>query len=335
MIPTTYGDMSRHLMLGRHAARLNASITNLSKEMTTGFVSDKTRHLKGDVTLLASLEKNLELATTRKQVAQSAGQMLAVQQITLGTLHTRTQDVYVMLLQTDIVSSDFHRAGAIDGLGALFNDAVNLVNTDFAGRSLFAGTAGGGPALASADDILAALVADLPAGLDADSLSSEVDAWFAEGGAFDSLGYLGGEAIPAALDVGRGIDIRFEFTAQAEPLRQLLSGLAKGALLARGVFEGSSAEQMAALRSASTTLATSLTGLVDMSARVGVEEQKAARAASHAEAEHTAMGIARAELLSVDPYDAATKLEHAMSQLDLIYNLTARLSRLTLADYLR
>lgn len=255
--------------------------------------------------------------------------------MTLGALHTRTQDVYVMLLQTEIVSSDFHRAGSINALEALFNDAVNLLNTDFAGRSLFAGTAGGGPALASADAILAALAADLPVGLDPASLSAEVEAWFAEGGAFDSLGYLGGGAIPAALDVGRGINIRFELTAQAEPLRQVLSGLAKGALLARGVFEGSPAEQTTVLRSAATTLATSLAGIVDISARIGVEEQKAASAASHSEAELTSMGIARAELLSVDPYDAATKLEHAMSQLDLIYNLTARLSRLTLADYLR
>jgi len=335
MIPTTYGDMSRHLMLGRHAARLKASMTDLSREMTTGLVSDKARHLRGDVILLASLEKNLELTTTRKHVAQNAGQMLAVQQITLGAISARSEDMYVSLLQTEIISNDAQRGGTINALEALFNDTVNLLNTDFAGRSLFAGAAGGGPALASADAILTALAADLPAGLDPVSLSAHVDSWFAEGGGFDSVGYLGGLAIPAALDVGGGIGVRFEFTAQAAPLRQTLSALAKGALLARGVFDGSPAEQTATLRAVSSTLAISIAGLVDMSARVGVEEEKAARAASQAEAEHTAMAIARAELLSVDPYDSATKLEHAMSQLDLIYNITARLSRLTLADYLR
>lgn len=335
MIPTTYGDMSRHLMLGRHAARLKASITDLSKEMTTGIVSDKARHLRGDVTLLAGLERNLELATTRKYVGQNAGQMLAAQQTVLGSIRTRSEDIFVSLLQTEMVSSDAHRTRTISALESLFNDTVNLLNTDFAGRSLFGGTAGGGPALASADVILAALAADLPVGLDSVRMSAHVDAWFADGGGFDTVGYLGGSAIPAALDVGGGIEMRFEITAQATPLRQTLAGLAKGALLARGVFDASPAAQAATLSAASMTMATSIAGLVDISARVGIEEEKAARATSQAEAEHTAMGIARAELLSVDPYDAATKLEHAMSQLDLVYNITARLSRLTLADYLR
>jgi flagellar hook-associated protein 3 FlgL len=37
----------------------------------------------------------------------------------------------------------------------------------------------------------------------------------------------------------------------------------------------------------------------------------------------------------VDPYEAATKLEAAQSQLEALYTVTARLSRLNLVDFLR
>jgi len=50
--------------------------------------------------------------------------------------------------------------------------------------------------------------------------------------------------------------------------------------------------------------------------------------------EATALGIARAGLVQLDPYETATRLQHAETQLQLIYTLTARMSRLSLADYL-
>ena len=44
--------------------------------------------------------------------------------------------------------------------------------------------------------------------------------------------------------------------------------------------------------------------------------------------------IARLGIVSMDPYDAATALTEAESQLDTLYTVTARLSRLSLANYL-
>jgi len=82
-------------------------------------------------------------------------------------------------------------------------------------------------------------------------------------------------------------------------------------------------------------LASSHSGLIALSARIGMQEERAFLGQSRAEAENTAMSIARAKLLDADPYQTAVKLEQAMTQLDMIYNLTARLSRLSLATYLR
>lgn len=335
MIPSTYGDMSRHLALGRHSARLKADVSSLSKEITTGLVGDKARHLNGKLSFLAGIEQRIEFATARKSIAQNSANLLATQQSALAGISARSESVYLELLQTPPGENYAQLDRQINALDAAFVDAVKLLNTSFAGRSIFAGVAGDRPALAPAQDILQALAADLSPGLDGAGLSAEIDAWFAEGGGFDTAGYLGGDAVPEALNVGEGLEISFEITAQASPIRQTLAGLAKGAVLATGVFDGAPAEKLDALRAAASTLAASNTGLIDLAAQVGVQEERAARAVSAAEAEQTAMSIARTELVSADPYETATKLEQAMSQLELIYSLTARLSRLTLADYLR
>ena len=51
--------------------------------------------------------------------------------------------------------------------------------------------------------------------------------------------------------------------------------------------------------------------------------------------EATALGLARADLIAVDGYDAASRLKETETRLQTIYALTARLSELSLANYLR
>ncbi len=46
------------------------------------------------------------------------------------------------------------------------------------------------------------------------------------------------------------------------------------------------------------------------------------------------MEIARTELIGADPYDTATEMEAVQGQLETLYTVTARLSRLSLADFL-
>lgn len=335
MLPPTYGEMSRHLMLGRQSAHLKDSLATLSKEMTSGVVADRAKHLRGNLVMLSHIERTYEQAATRKAVAQGAGQIFSNQQSVINTITTRSSELNAELLMIDIVTGDAPRARAVAATKALFADTVQLLNTTMAGRSLFAGQAGDSPALAPSETILSALLADLPSDLDPVALSAHVDGWFAQGGGFDSSGYLGGSPISASLALGHATHVGFDITAEAMPLRQTLAGLAKGALLARGVFDSNPGQQAALLHAASRTLAVASVGLVNLSAQIGIEEEKAARAVARAEAEQTVMSIARAEMISVDPYDSATRLEHSMSQLDLLYALTARLSRLRLSEYLR
>ena len=51
-------------------------------------------------------------------------------------------------------------------------------------------------------------------------------------------------------------------------------------------------------------------------------------------AEASALQIARNGLVAADPYDTATAIQAVQTQIETLYTLTARLSRLSLTDYL-
>ena len=69
--------------------------------------------------------------------------------------------------------------------------------------------------------------------------------------------------------------------------------------------------------------------------RIGTVEAQIEVARSRNSAEETSLDILRSEIGSVDPYEAGTRLETIRSQLESLYLVTARVARLSLAEYLR
>ena len=69
--------------------------------------------------------------------------------------------------------------------------------------------------------------------------------------------------------------------------------------------------------------------------RAEYAEQKIAEATSRNSAELLALRIARSDILGVDPFEATSALTDAQNKLEALYSVTARLSRLSLVDFLR
>ena len=75
-------------------------------------------------------------------------------------------------------------------------------------------------------------------------------------------------------------------------------------------------------------------GLTALQAAVGSVQATVEDAATRNEAEAMGLKIMHNKLASADPYESATALTEAEGRLEKLYALTARLSRLSLADYL-
>jgi flagellar hook-associated protein 3 FlgL len=107
------------------------------------------------------------------------------------------------------------------------------------------------------------------------------------------------------------------------------------ALLDRGILAGNAGERARLAERAGRELLSSEDARIMLAARIGSVEAQIEAARTRNGAEETALGILRSDIGSVDPYEAATRLEAASSQLESLYLVTARVSRLSLVEFLR
>lgn len=107
------------------------------------------------------------------------------------------------------------------------------------------------------------------------------------------------------------------------------------ALLDRGILSGNTTGRQDLAQRAGLSLLTSADERAHLQAHLGRHEAQLSAAETRNGAETSALDIARASILSVDPYEAASQLEATQTRLETIYALTARLSRLNLVDFLR
>ncbi|MDM7255989.1 MAG: flagellin, partial [Paracoccus sp. (in: a-proteobacteria)] len=169
-------------------------------------------------------------------------------------------------------------------------------------------------------------------------VTSALDQWFedpiASPGFFESA-YSGSDSrlTPMLLDGGEVITL--QPTAASDGIRTTLKGLALGALIADGTLEMDPNMQSALTRQTGLWLSEGANQMIQMRTQLGQIEETIARTATSVESERAVITIAINDMTSADPYETAARVTETENQMQLLYALTARLSRLTLADYLR
>ncbi len=328
-----YGDMARSLMMSRQNAATKAEMTRLSKEVTTGLAADSAKHLAGDlgqVNALDSAQARLAAyATTTSELATRATAM----QTALATVSVLAELAVSSLLPMDATASP----ARVDAAATTSRDALETVmttlNTRFGDRGLFSGTATATAPLASASQLLSSLQSVIAGATGAADAEAAVTAWFADPAGYRAAIYAGGE-VPGAIPVAEGEAVSLDVTADDPALRDLIRGLSLAALVADGLFAGQPEARRTLAAQAGTIVLGAQDSLTETSARLGQAEARIADAATRNDSEASAYDLARADLLGIDGYDAATRLTGAEERLQLLYALTARLSNLSLVDYI-
>ena len=77
-----------------------------------------------------------------------------------------------------------------------------------------------------------------------------------------------------------------------------------------------------------------LDGVTGLRSDLGFAQERIAQSTARNAAERTSLYMARGELLSIDAFEAASALEEVHTQLETIYMITARTSRLSLVNFL-
>jgi flagellar hook-associated protein 3 FlgL len=163
---------------------------------------------------------------------------------------------------------------------------------------------------------------------------AEVEAWFAPGGSFDTIAYLGSDQSIARQAVGPGRQLGLDVRADDARLREVMSGIAIASLADRPPLAGDPAAQAELLSLAGGRLLDATAGLATLRSEVGLVESELENVMTSNLAEETALKETRATLMDVDIFDAASRLENTQNQLQILYAITARSARLSLVSYL-
>jgi len=329
------GDMAQTYMIRRQNAQLKSTATRLANELSTGKTSDVSKRFSGDFSMISSVETSLTTLQAYKSASNEAGQFATVMQTTLGLVQGQTTAAVSALLLTSNSASQTQIQNTSSDVRQKFEAVVSSLNTQVGGRSIFAGAATDGPAIASPAIIIADLKIAIAGQTTAAGVEAAVNTWFEPGGGYETIGYLGSTTSIEPFKIGIGQEADVSITASDSEIRDSLKGLALAALVSEGALAGNISEQALLLRNAADQLLTVGDKQTGMRANLGAVEAQIETVSTQTASEISALEIVRTELLSVDPYNAASELEAVQTQLETLYALTARVSRLSLVDFLR
>lgn len=336
MSVNSIGDMAQTFMLRRLTTSMKQQASIAAQELTTGYTANIGQKLGGDLTRFSALESTLSRLKGYRIASDSASITANVMQFVFGQIDTLTQGVGASFLTAANGENPQMLQGLINDASARFDSVLASLNTKVGDKTLFAGIASDGPAMAGADVILSALeaaVSDAGATSSGD-IQTAVNTWFDDPAGFASVGYLGGPAI-GALSVSAEDKVDLGFTAMDPAIRDTLKSLAMVALVGRASVVTDTETGVQIVQMAGTSLISKQSDRTYRAADLGLVQARIEQAQTRNEAEESALQLARSDLLGVDPYEAATRMEAAQTQLETLYSVTARLSRLSLVDFLR
>ncbi len=331
----TVGDLARTLVLRSHQTRLNSTMDNLAVEIATGFVTDKASHLGGDITQLLSIDRSLAQLETYRVNTSEATLLTNTMQTTLDEIQTRSELLSQDLMKVELTPTDEMMRTLSTSAESALEQMINGLNRSVGGRFLFSGTATDTPPLAGSDALMAELETVLAGETTADGVDAALDTWFdTAGGGFDTFAYQGSTTSLAPLRLSSTESAQVDIRADDDVFRETLKSVVKAALASNETLGFSTDVKSELISSSALELQSSQARVVELRAGLGALEGRIEETVTRNSSERTSMMIARSELVGTDEFEAATAYENTRSQLEAMYAITSRSSRLSLVGYL-
>ncbi|MEJ6393011.1 flagellin [Gymnodinialimonas sp. 2305UL16-5] len=336
MTLSTFSDLAQLQNLRRDSSQLKADLSRLTSELSSGKVADVSQALRGDFSTLSDVTRNLRLNQTFRNSIAEAATAAETRQAGLERLSNEIDGFAPRLLSLASGGSLSDIQTQLADASGRFDAAVNSLNTRLAGRSIFSADRPDQNALISSETIMTELRTLVAGATDAATITADVTAWFEDaGGGYETIAWQGGDGPVPSVLVGEGKTAETGVSALEPAIRQTLAGLALAALAEEQVVPLPEAEQRALATSAANGLLEAETNIVSLRARLGTEEARIEEARVAAEAARTSLQLQYNRIVEADPYDTATELEATSNRLESLYIVTARVSRLSLTEFLR
>lgn len=329
------GDLSQNLLLRNRATELKQTVATLTEELSSGRVSDPSQRLGGDYSHLIDIDRNLTRLAGYSIAANEARLFAGATQSGLERIQGITGSLFSGILS----ATSSNLAGAQDNFAQQaqsgLDDVISTLNGSVAGRSLFAGTATDKPPLESSTMLLDELRSVL-IGLDtAAEVTQAAEDWFADPAGFRAVIYKGSADGLAPIQVAAGQHVGLSLKADDPDFRDLLRIVAVASLATDPTINLDAENRAELLRSSGDQLLASEDRLTLLRGDLGYSESRIEEAATRNESARTSFEYAKGALLAADPFETATRLDDVQFQLEALYSVTVRTSRLSLLSFLK
>lgn len=331
------GDLSRAALLRQANTQLKSRLLVLTQESASGVKSDMAQAVGGNFGHLAQVEARLTTLAAYRETAAAAQAELAGLQAALETIGKIGSEIGNGMSSgvsaTDETSISIRSRQARDDLNAV----VGLMNVEIGGRFLLSGSAVETRPMGDAAGILADARAQVAGLTDPAAIAAAISGWFDAapglGGFADT--WFGGNTDTRTVATSSQAAVTQTLTGLDPSFQDILKGLVLGALADDPAVALAREDKASLVAQAGATALAGVRALTMRRTEVGMQEEAIARDAARNAAETTAMSIARTRIVEADPYETASALTQTETSLQNLYALTARLSRLSLTDYLR
>jgi flagellar hook-associated protein 3 FlgL len=335
MNSTSLGDLAQTFTLQRRSTELRNEMTRLSKEMTTGVVADTQKHLRGDLTQLASVEHRITVIKTAQTSNAESASFAEAAQLRIGRVLESLQDTGNAVLAyasspLASVSTDTSQR-AEDALESV----IEQLNARHAGRAIFSGTATDTPPLIGKSELLDAVRPVVLGATTAVAALDAIEAWFDDPAGFSAAAYRGTNMNLQPLVAAPDMAVPFDLRADREEFRMLLRDMVALSFAGDPALAMSPGERKELAIMAAENMQRTQDALLAASAKLGVSQEAIERESTRMSNETVILQDLRNRLIGSDPYMTATELEAVQPQLETLYAITVRSSQLSLVNFLR
>lgn len=331
----TIGDLAQSFGLQRQSTALKQQLDRLTQELSTGRAADLGARLSGNLLRFSQIEHDLVSLDSHLTAAREARVDAAMMQAALDQVQTQSARLAGNAITVGSVAGGAQvETLASEARGAL-GAILGALNSDVAGRALFAGTLTDRTPLASAETLLSELrTVTLGANSPVD-VRAALDAYFdTPGGGFETTIYRGGTEDLSPSVLGDGETVALTIRGDDPALRDQLKQVALAALSDSPGLALTEAQRRDLVRGAGEALLTGQQGLTALRADLGQTEARLEQSTSRIAAEISTLQTDRNTIVSIDAFEAAAKLQEIQIRLETLYTLTARSARLSLANVL-
>lgn len=312
--------------LSQNVAEVKKQIQATSTEAVTGRVADETKHLSGRIGLAMLSQKAIQDVAHESGLLKLRQSRLDVTQQSLANVQSNIEGLATRLFDATGFESDIDLTNVSRDAGLALEATMRSLNARHNERYLFSGDETSTPPFAGPDQLRADIEAIAAGAVDAADFEAQLDTYFNDpAGGWQTTIYQGSATSsdpegrtaldPALTDIVRSLAV-------------LAVGSPGGAL--DQLPDGNEARNAAAFR-----LGAGETALTNLRGEVGIDQKRLADRLTDLEYEEGALTEAFSQLTARDQYEAAAELKTLEANLEASYMLTARLSNLSLLNFMR